>query len=313
VVRTSGIPVCPAMASTLLSVPDEPQHGKPLPEAPLSNVETSVEFVADDVVSSVDHVATEVTDSGQRLYRLLHDDIVSRDGYLIVLIMMIVTIIAIPIGDDLTWGQVLNAVVVALLVATTLSRSHVARRLRIFGAVVTVAAIGFAIAGALNGDHPASPAQLDPRWLYAVGAGLYTLVLAMCFPAILRQAFTHMKVDLNTVAASLSAYLLLGLIFTAAYRFIGIVNPPFFVQSGTNGFTYEYFSYVTLTTVGYGDFTAASDAGRAAAIIEALFGQVFLVTIVALVVSNLGRTRDPVVPLAESERRPLLRRRSSPK
>jgi voltage-gated potassium channel Kch len=286
--------------------------GNPLPEAPRSNVETSVEFVADDVVASVDHVTGEMGDVGARLYRLLHDDIVSRDGYLIVLIMMIVTIVTIPIGDDFTWGQVLNAVVVALLVLTTLSRSHVARWLRIFGAVVTVAAIGFAIAGALNGGKPASPAQLDPLWVYEVGAGLYTLVLALCFPAILRQAFSHMKVDLNTVAASLSAYLLLGIIFTAAYRFIGIVDPPFFVQPGTNGFTYEYFSYVTLTTVGYGDFTAANDAGRAAAIIEALFGQVFLVTIVALVVSNLGRTREPVAPLAEGERRPLLRRRSSP-
>ena len=65
-----------------------------------------------------------------------------------------------------------------------------------------------------------------------------------------------------------------------------------FSQPDTNGFTYEYFSYVTLTTVGYGDFTAHNDGGRAMAILEALFGQVFLVTIVALVVSNLGQERQ---------------------
>ena len=73
------------------------------------------------------------------------------------------------------------------------------------------------------------------------------------------------------------------------YRFVNIVNGPFFVQPNVNGFTFEYFSFVTLTTVGFGDFTAATDAGRAVAMLEALIGQVFLVTIVALVVSNLGQ------------------------
>ena len=52
-----------------------------------------------------------------------------------------------------------------------------------------------------------------------------------------------------------------------------------------------YFSYVTLTTVGYGDLTAAGGFGRAVAVLEALLGQVYLVTVVALLVSNLGRGR----------------------
>ena len=62
-----------------------------------------------------------------------------------------------------------------------------------------------------------------------------------------------------------------------------------FSQSNTNGFTNEYFSYVTLSTVGYGDFTADNDGGRTLAMLEALLGQAFLVTIVAMVVANLGR------------------------
>ncbi len=128
--------------------------------------------------------------------------------------------------------------------------------------------------------------------IFAVGAALYTVLLALLFPAILRQAFSHRRVNLNTVAASLAAYLLLGLIFASAYRLVQIISPPMFSQPNTNGFTYVYFSYVTLTTIGYGDFTAHNDGGRAIAILEGLFGQVFLVTIVALVVSNLGRDRQ---------------------
>ena len=52
-----------------------------------------------------------------------------------------------------------------------------------------------------------------------------------------------------------------------------------------------YFSFVTLTTVGYGDLTAAGDFGRAIAAFEAMAGQLYLVTVVALLVSNMARAR----------------------
>jgi voltage-gated potassium channel Kch len=140
---------------------------------------------------------------------------------------------------------------------------------------------------------PGVTAELSTRdrTLTASAAMSYTVVLALCFPAILRRAFSHRKVTLNTVAASLAAYLLLGLIFTSLYRFVNIVDGPFFTQGSVNAFIYEYFSYVTLTTVGYGDYTAAANSGRTLAMVEALMGQVFLVTIVALVVSTLGPDR----------------------
>jgi voltage-gated potassium channel Kch len=69
-------------------------------------------------------------------------------------------------------------------------------------------------------------------------------------------------------------------------------SEPFFVQTQkATTADYLYFSYVTQTTLGYGDFTAAAGLGRALAVLEALIGQIFLVTVVALLVSNLGRTR----------------------
>ena len=62
----------------------------------------------------------------------------------------------------------------------------------------------------------------------------------------------------------------------------GIDTTPFFVQT-TNATTpdFLYFSFITQTTVGYGDFTAAGDLGRVLAVIEALTGQLYLVTIIA--------------------------------
>lgn len=52
-----------------------------------------------------------------------------------------------------------------------------------------------------------------------------------------------------------------------------------------------YFSFVTITTVGYGDLTAASNLGRSLAIAEALTGQIYLVTVVAAIVGGLGARR----------------------
>ncbi|MFM7551963.1 MAG: potassium channel family protein, partial [Actinomycetota bacterium] len=58
-------------------------------------------------------------------------------------------------------------------------------------------------------------------------------------------------------------------------------------------YVFLYFSYITLATVGYGDFTAADAVGRLLAMLEGLVGQLYLVTVLALIVSNLGRQRNP--------------------
>jgi voltage-gated potassium channel Kch len=263
-----------------------------VPDDALDDIGITVEYAADEV----DDVADELDHMGRHVFEILRADIVSREGYLIVLIMVLLTIVVIPIGDDFTGGQILSATMLALLVLTTLSRSHVSHALRVAGFFVTVGAVLAATLIVITGKTAEIGAvNPSPKWVFVLGAASYTLVLALCFPAILRQAFTHRQISLNTVAAALSAYLLLGLIFAYSYRLIFVINPPFFNQGHTNSFTYIYFSYVTLTTVGYGDFTPANDAGRAVAILEALFGQVFLVTIVALAVSHLGRSHAPTL------------------
>jgi voltage-gated potassium channel Kch len=241
-------------------------------------------------------LADEVTDLGRRVAAFAKRDLVSRDGYLVVLIMVVLTVVMLAVDDSYTGGAVVSAAVMGLLVLITLSRSHVSHTLRLFGAFVTGTALVCAVVAQIRGDLPVVSGSTRPpdAVLLAIGSGAYLVVLALLFPAILRQGFTHRTINLNTVAAALSAYLLLGLIFANACRFVQIVAPPMFAQSQVNGFTYTYFSYVTLTSVGYGDFTPANDAGRTLAILEALFGQVFLVTIVAMVVSNLGREHSPM-------------------
>jgi len=246
--------------------------------------------MAPDPVETVEEMAEGVVAT-------LRDDLTGSDGYLVVLLLTILSVIMIPIDDGFRVGPIITTLVLGLLVIVTLTRSQVGPWQRKIGLAVVTMSIVVATALVIDGRSATAAAARD-HWLTAVAAASYCLVLALCFPAILMRAFSHRKVTLNTVAAALAAYLMLGLIFTSAFRFVNIVSPPFFAQTPVTPFTYEYFSYVTLTTVGYGDYTAASDPGRTLAMIEALMGQVFLVTIVAMVVSNLGQERKQLIRTA---------------
>jgi hypothetical protein len=99
------------------------------------------------------------------------------------------------------------------------------------------------------------------------------------------------EVNRQSVTGAVCAYILLGMLFTYAYGAAAALGSgPFFAQ-GTDGTPSLrlYFSYVSLATLGYGDYTAAGSFGRTAAIVEALLGQLYLVTVVALLVGNISR------------------------
>ncbi|MDP9301201.1 MAG: potassium channel family protein [Actinomycetota bacterium] len=92
-------------------------------------------------------------------------------------------------------------------------------------------------------------------------------------------------------------YLLLGLFFTFVYSLLQIIDSdPVFVQLSTKATAAQvtYFSYVTMTTVGYGDLTLSGNVPRMIAVTEALLGQLYLVSAVALVVSRLGQERRTI-------------------
>ena len=97
----------------------------------------------------------------------------------------------------------------------------------------------------------------------------------------------------ETLSGVLSIYLLAGMFFSFAFAAVGVIgDEPFFAEvTDPNRSDYLYFSYTTLTTTGFGDFTAATEFGRTLSVVEALVGQIYLVTIVALIVSNLRPRR----------------------
>jgi hypothetical protein len=101
------------------------------------------------------------------------------------------------------------------------------------------------------------------------------------------------EVTRQTIHGAVSIYLGLGMLFSFAYGAIAAIGADPFFEQGTDGTPAIrlYFSYVTLATLGYGDYTAAGDLGRTLSVIEAMLGQLYLVTVIALIVALFARTR----------------------
>jgi hypothetical protein len=134
--------------------------------------------------------------------------------------------------------------------------------------------------------------------LGASAGRMVTVALVALAPlAILRGVVVEVRrqgsVTLHTMFGVLCIYLLLGMLFSYVYALVGDAqSQPFFTSmSDATISDYLYFSFTTLTTVGYGDLVAATDLGRSMAISEALIGQIYLVTVVAVIVGNLSRRR----------------------
>ena len=109
-----------------------------------------------------------------------------------------------------------------------------------------------------------------------------------------KQFHAEQRITIETMFGVLCLYLLIGLLFAALFGVVQDVleGTDFFVGTAGDTSDFLYFSFATLTTVGYGDLIAATDVGRSLAITEALVGQIYLVTVVAVIVGNLGAARS---------------------
>ena len=121
------------------------------------------------------------------------------------------------------------------------------------------------------------------------------LLLLLAVVLVVRRVLARPTVTIQSIYGALSAYLITGLMFASCYAAVQHLGTTDFFADGqpANTETFQYFSFTTLTTLGYGDFTAAGSGGRAIAVLEALTGQVFLATLVARLVAAYRTPEKP--------------------
>jgi len=114
------------------------------------------------------------------------------------------------------------------------------------------------------------------------------LFVALIVILILRQVFGGGRVTLHRIVGAAVVYVLVGSLFESAYVLIEILAPGSFAASGGAAAAREdlvYFSFVTLTTLGYGDITPVAVAARRLALLEALVGQLYPAILIGRLVS----------------------------
>jgi hypothetical protein len=178
------------------------------------------------------------------------------------------------------WVEALQVVLFTVAMLLALRSAAVSRRavrLVLGVAIIGLPVMFFLSFSTATGDAGSGAAN--------VWTGLILLAAAVL---IVHRVLVFGEVTLQSIYGAFSAYLVIGLMFAsffaALYHFGG---DKFFVTGeAVNGTqTFQYFSFTTLTTLGYGDYTAAYSSGQAVAVLEALTGQVFLATLVARLVS----------------------------
>ncbi|HMJ80059.1 MAG TPA: potassium channel family protein [Candidatus Dormibacteraeota bacterium] len=203
-----------------------------------------------------------------------------RDDYGLALLLILLTVFAFAAAT----GPATRFLSVALSGCTLLFVLHTSgahrRTVRAVAVVVVLGVAGSAVGLFAAGSWGTSMAE-------AIG-----LLLAILAPGVILLRIVRSPViTFRLVLGALSIYLLIGLAYAYFFPLLAdLQGTAFFVQTSTpNQSDYLYFSYVTLATVGYGDFTAATALTRMVAVSEGLIGQLYLVSAVALLVGNIGR------------------------
>ena len=112
--------------------------------------------------------------------------------------------------------------------------------------------------------------------------------------SIVRHLVFRPEVDSETLLGAIAAYLLIGMFFAFAYKAAGeFGSVPFFGPDGHGSLSQDlFFSFVTMTTVGYGNLVPAANPGQTFAVLEAVIGQLFLVVAVGKIISNVSLKRN---------------------
>jgi hypothetical protein len=199
------------------------------------------------------------------------------DAFGLVFVLVVTTYVLASLLENRGWSSVVLTVATSATSVVALTSSHAHARVVRIALALSVLTVALAAIGAAAGNHD---------WL-----NLATLIqvslLTVAMGAVLRRVVMAPEVGSRTILGALSVYAVLGILFTFLYGVIDrLQGGPFFEgHAHPASSDFLFFSYTTLTTTGYGNLVPGGQPGRLIAGLEMMIGQIFLVTLVAGLVS----------------------------
>src|SRR5436190_6241000 len=198
------------------------------------------------------------------------------------LVALVLLFFFFPFVEEVKGGDIIVSILLSLVLLSAVLAVADRKRLLVIAIVLAIPAI----AGRwINHFRP----DLAPPAVFLT-AGL--VLIAFVVANLLRFVLRAPSVNVEVLCASISAYLMLGLMWTLAYWLVDQLTPggafSFNTNTGTrsmSGFTGFYFSFITLSTVGYGDITPISRIARWLAALEAMTGLLYVAVLIARLVS----------------------------
>ena len=200
------------------------------------------------------------------------------DSYASLLVLLLANFFLLELVDDPRWGAIGSTLLSAAALVVAISDPDAGHRIRrshwiLVGACVALAPLVLIFS---------SSSIVGLTYLLPIA-----LLVTATLPITLSRVLRHRRITYETVLGALCAYVLIGLLFAFLYLAVSdLRDGPFFVQPGPHGQgEYLYFSFVALTTLGFGDLSPSVGLPQALTVLEALFGNIFLVTLVARLVT----------------------------
>ena len=204
------------------------------------------------------------------------------DRYLSLLLglLLLVVFVLYPMSDR---GPLISVMLQALFSLILISGVPVVASNRTVMALATLLAVGTGVVGWLRLYAPR-------EGLIVPGLVMWILFFSLLAGMLLARVFREGTINFHHIQGAVAVYLLLGVIWAGGYRLVVHLAPAAFNPAPAGDETtlmsrLVYFSFVTLTTVGYGDVTAVHPAARSLALLEALTGQLFPAVLIARLVS----------------------------
>jgi Ion channel len=200
------------------------------------------------------------------------------DSYASLLVLLLANFFLLELVDDPRWGAIgstlLAAVALVVAISDPTTGDRITRRhaLQILACVALAPLVLFVNSAELLGLTYLLPA---------------VLLVTATLPVTINRVLHHRRISHETVLGALCAYVLIGLLFAFLYLAVHeLRDEPFFAQPGEHVQSeFLYFSFVALTTLGFGDLSPSVGLPQALTVLEALAGQIFLVTLVARLVT----------------------------